>query len=159
MNQFNLDKIRATLERVPEEFEGMVAQIGFPSGINYEDGTSVAYVAAIQEFGAPAVGIPPRPFMQPTVKEKKDTWVKTIEKSLPKVALGEMSAFDVLDLVGIQAAADIQTKISSIYTPPNAPATIRAKGSAKPLIDTGLMLASVQNAVNTTGAEFTSKGS
>ena len=70
-----------------------------------------------------------------------------------------MSAFDVLDLVGMQAAADIQTKISSIYTPPNAPATIRAKGSAKPLIDTGLMLASVQNAVNTTGSEFTSKGS
>ena len=159
MNQLNLDKIKATLERVPEEFEGMVAQIGFPSGINYEDGTSVAYVAAIQEFGAPAVGIPARPFMQPTVNEKKDTWVTIIEKQLPKVALGKMSAFDVLDLVGISAAADIQTKISSIYTPPNAPATIRAKGSAKPLIDTGLMLASVQNAVNKTGAEFTSKGS
>lgn len=159
MNQLNLDKIKATLERIPEEFENMVAQIGFPSGINYEDGTSVAYVAAIQEFGAPAVNIPARPFMQPTVTEKKDTWVKTIEKSLPKVALGKMSAFDVLDLVGMQAAADIQTKISSIYTPPNAPATIRAKGSAKPLIDTGLMLASVQNAVNKTGSEFTSKGS
>lgn len=159
MKQLNLDKIKATLERVPEEFEGMVAQIGFPSGINYEDGTSVAYVAAIQEFGAPAVGIPARPFMQPTVKEKKDTWVKIIEKQLPKVALGKMTAFDVLDLVGISAAADIQTKISSIYSPPNSPATIRAKGSSKPLIDTGLMLASVQNAVNQTGAEFTSKGS
>lgn len=159
MKQLNLDKIRVTLERIPEEFEGMVAQIGFPSGINYEDGTSVAYVAAIQEFGAPAVGIPPRPFMQPTVYEKKDTWTTIIEKQLPKVALGKMSAFDVLDLVGISAAADIQTKISSIYTPPNAPATIRAKGSAKPLVDTGLMLASVQNAVNKTGAEFTSKGS
>ena len=74
MKQLNLDKIKIALERVPEEFEGMVAQIGFPSGINYEDGTSVAYVAAIQEFGAPAVGIPARPFIQPTVKEKKDTW-------------------------------------------------------------------------------------
>jgi hypothetical protein len=159
MNQLNLDKIKATLERVPEEFENMVAQIGFPSGINYEDGTSVAYVAAIQEFGAPAAGIPARPFMQPTVNEKKDTWVTIIEKQLPKVALGKMSAFDVLDLVGMAAAADIQTKIASIYTPPNAPATIRAKGSAKPLVDTGLMLASVQNAVNKTGSEFTSKGS
>lgn len=159
MKQLNLDKIKAAFERVPEEFENMVAQIGFPSGINYEDGTSVAYVAAIQEFGAPAVGIPSRPFMQPTVKEKKDTWVKIIEKQLPRVVTGKMSAFDVLDLVGISAAADIQTKISSIYAPPNAPATIRAKGSAKPLVDTGLMLASVQNAVNTTGAEFTSKGS
>ena len=159
MKQLNLDKIKIALERVPEEFEGMVAQIGFPSGANYEDGTSVAYVAAIQEFGAPAVGIPARPLRPPTDKDKKDTWVKTIEKSLPKVVLGKMSAFDVLDLVGIQAAADIQTKISSIYSPPNAPATIRAKGSTKPLIHTGLMLASVQNAVNKTGSEFTGKGS
>ena len=48
MKQFNLDKIKATLDRVPEEFDGMVAQVGFPSGINYEDGTNVAYVATIQ---------------------------------------------------------------------------------------------------------------
>ena len=68
MKQFNLDKIKATLDRVPEEFDGMVAQVGFPSGINYEDGTNVAYVATIQEFGAPEANIPPRPFMRPTVK-------------------------------------------------------------------------------------------
>jgi len=158
MKQLNLDKIMATLERVPEEFEGMVAQIGFPSGNNYKDGTSVAYVAAIQEFGSPASGIPPRPFIQPTVKEKKDSWIQTIEKSIPKVVLGKMSAFDVLDKVGIQAAADIQTKISTIYSPPNAPATIKAKGSAKPLIDTGYMYASVQNGVNKAGSDFTAKG-
>ncbi len=158
MKQLNLDKIKATLERIPEEFEGMVAQVGFPSGINYEDGTSVAYVAAIQEFGAPAVNIPPRPFMQPTVKAKKDYWTNIIEKQLPKVAKGEMTAFDVLDLVGIAAAADIQTTISSIYSPPNSPATIRRKGSSKPLVDTGLMLASVQNAVNKEGSDFTAKG-
>jgi len=158
MKQLNLDKIKATLERVPEEFEGMVAQIGFPSGINYEDGTSVAYVAAIQEFGAPAVNIPARPFIQPTVKEKQETWTKIIESQLPKVALGKMTAFDVLDLVGISAAADIQTKISSIYSPPNSPATLARKNGTKPLVDTGLMLASVQNGVNKAGSDFTAKG-
>mgnify|MGYP000107747074 CR=1 FL=1 len=158
MSQLNLDKIKATLERVPEEFEGMVAQIGFPSGINYEDGTSVAYVAAIQEFGAPAARIPARPFMQPTVREKKDYWTKVIEKQIPSVVLGKKTAFDVLDLVGIVAAADIQTKISSIYSPPNAPATLARKNGTKPLVDTGLMLASVQNGVSKTGSEFTAKG-
>ena len=66
-----------------------------------------------------------------------------------------MSAFDVLDLVGRVAAADIQTKISSIYSPPLSPITIRRKGSSKPLIETGLMLASVSNAVNKTGSDFT----
>ena len=157
MKQLNLDKIKASLKNVPEEFEGMVAQIGFPSGINYEDGTSVAYVATIQEFGAPAVGIPPRPFMQTTVRAKKDQWVRTIEKAIPKVAAGKMSAFDALDLVGMQAAADIKVTISSITSPPNSAATIKRKGSSKPLIDTGLMLATVQNGVAKTGSEF-SKG-
>ena len=55
MAALNLDKIKATLDRVPEEFNGLVAQVGLPSGINYEDGTPVAQVAAIQEFGAPAM--------------------------------------------------------------------------------------------------------
>ena len=72
MKQLDLSKIKARLENVSDEFNGLVAQIGFPSGQHYPDGTNVAYVAAIQEFGAPAVNIPPRPFMQPTVKAQKD---------------------------------------------------------------------------------------
>ena len=155
MKSLNLDKIKATLDRVPEEFNGLVAQVGLPSGINYEDGTPVAQVAAIQEFGAPAQKIPARPFIRPTVKEQKEQWTKIIAKSVPKVLENKMSAFDVLDLVGRVAAADIQTKISSIYSPPLSPITIRRKGSSKPLIETGLMLASVSNAVNKTGSDFT----
>lgn len=157
MKSLNLDKIRATFERVPEEFEGLVAQIGFPSGNNYEDGTPVAYVAAIQEFGAPGAGIPPRPFMQPTVRAKKDYWTKVLANEIPKVAMGKNTAFDALDLVGRVAAADIQETISKVYAPPLKPATIKRKGSAKPLIDTGYMLASVTNAVAPEGSEF-SKG-
>lgn len=158
MRQLNLDKIKATLERVPEEFEGLVAQVGFPSGKNYPDGTSVAYVAAIQEFGAPAVNIPPRPFMRPTVAAHKDEWTKIIAKSIPQVVEGKKSAEDVLELVGIKASADIQETISKVSSPPLKPATIQRKGSAKPLIDTGLMVASVRNAVNKAGAEFTENG-
>jgi len=155
MKKLNLDKIKATLDRVPKEFDGMVAQVGFPSGINYEEGTPVAYVATIQEFGAPEVKIPPRPFMRPTVKTKKKEWSKIIAQGVPKVVLGDMTAFDVLDLVGISASADIQTTIANVYSPPLSPVTIKRKGSAKPLIDTGLMVASVRNAVAKTGSDFT----
>ena len=154
MAALNLDKIKATLDRVPKEFNGLVAQVGLPSGINYEDGTPVAQVAAIQEFGAPAKKIPPRPFIRPTVAEQKEQWTKIIAKSIPKVVEDKMTAFDVLDLVGRVAAADIQTKISSIYSPPLSPITIKRKGSSKPLIETGLMLASVSNAVNKAGSDF-----
>lgn len=163
MKTLNLDKIKATLERVPEEFEGMVAQVGFPSGKNYEDGTSVAYVAAIQEFGAPAVGIPPRPFMQPTVKEEKDKWTKEIAAGAALVALGKTTAFDVLNAVGFQAANDMKAKIATIYTPPLAESTLAARRrrgntSTKPLNDTGTMLAWLQHSVALEGSEFIAGG-
>ena len=158
MKQLNLEKIRATLERVPEEFEGLVAQIGFPSGQHYEDGTSVAFVASVHEFGAPGVNIPARPFMRPTVNTKKQTWVNTVKNGIPKVVMGKATAFDVLDLVGIQGAADIQETISKVTSPPLSPITIARKGSAKPLIDTGLMIASVRHSVAPSGSEFTDKG-
>ena len=154
MKQLDLSKIKARLENVPDEFDGLVAQIGFPSGQHYPDGTNVAYVAAIQEFGAPAVNIPPRPFMQPTVKAQKDEWVKLLEKAIPLVVMEKATAFDALWQVGVKASADIQTTISNIYSPPNSPATIKRKGSAKPLIDTGLMYASVRNSVAPEGSDF-----
>lgn len=182
MKQLNLEKVKAALERVPSEFDGLVAQIGFPSGISYEDGTSVAYVAAIQEFGAPEVSIPPRPFMMPTVKAQKREWAKIIESRIPKVVEGKMTAFDVLDLAGMKAAADIQETIANIYDPALSPVTVllrkwrksgrkitgKTVGEAsreiaagvdpgsdnKPLNDSGLMIASVQNAVAKAGSDF-----
>ena len=157
MKQLNLEKIKATFNKVPDEFEGMVAQIGFPLGKNYPDGTPVAYVATIQEFGAPAVNIPPRPFIQPTVRAKKKYWSDILAAQIPKVVLGKTTAFDALDLVGMAAKANIQEKISSIYEPPNSPATIKRKGSAKPLIDTGYMLASVSNSVAKEGSDFVAR--
>jgi hypothetical protein len=158
LKQLNLEKIRATLERVPDEFEGLVAQIGFPQGQHYPDGTNVAFVASIHEFGAPGANIPARPFMRPTVNAKKDTWINTVKKGIPKVVTGQATAFDVLDLVGIQGAADVQETISKVTSPPLRPMTIARKGSAKPLIDTGQMFASVRNSVAPAGAAFTDKG-
>ena len=158
----NLDKIKATLERAPEEFKDMVAQVGFPSGKNYADGKPIAQVAAQNEFGAPAMRIPPRPFMRPTIKEQKDNWTKQLAGGVKQVVLGKMSAFDVLFAVGELAASDMKAKIASIYSPKLAPYTLkqrqeRGNGSTKPLVDTGEMLSYLQHSVAKEGSEFTSK--
>lgn len=157
MKQFNLEKIKATLERVPDEFDGMVAQIGFPGGFKYPDGTSVAYVAAINEFGAPEAYVPARPFLRPAVKKNKGKWTKIIQKGVPQVVLGKKTAFDVLDFVGIVAATDIKQQITETNSPPNSPATIARKGFNAPLRDTFYMRDTVQNAVNKVGSEFKAK--
>lgn len=182
MSQFNLDKVSKTLQRVPDEFRGKVAQVGFPQGISYEDGPNVAYVAAIQEFGAPEVSIPARPFMRPTVQEHRDEWVQTMGNLVPQVVSGRLTAHDVLDAVGIQAATEMQAQIAKTNSPALSPITVMLRkwrkdgrtitgktvGEAaaavkagedpgddnKPLDDTGLMLASIRHAVNDAGGEF-----
>lgn len=154
MKQLNLDKVKLTLERIPEEFENLVAQVGFPSGFSYENGMSVAEVAAINEFGAPAAKVPARPFMTPTVKNYQEDWVKMVSKDVPKVALGKLTAFDVLDKLGRVAAMNMKEQITNTNYPPNAPSTIARKGFNAPLRDTFYMRDTVQNAVNRTGSDF-----
>jgi len=179
---FDLKKIEAKLAHVSDEFRGKQAQMGFPKDAFYEDGTQVAYVATIQNFGAPARGIPPRPFMEPTVAEHKAEWVKQLAGGVKKVSDGGLTAFDVLDGVGRLAVADIQATIAGITEPELSAATVllrkwRKEGRTitgatvgeaasaiaagedpgsdnKPLNATGYMIASVRNAVNKTGEEM-----
>lgn len=49
-------------------------RVGWLADAKYPNGTQVALVAAIQEFGAPSVGIPPRPFFRPMIAKHRDEW-------------------------------------------------------------------------------------
>ena len=51
-------------------------RVGWFDTARYQDGTPVAYVAAIQEFGHGA--IPPRPFMRPTIAQQRQAWRDTL---------------------------------------------------------------------------------
>ena len=158
MKSLNLDKIKAALERVPEQFGDLVAQVGFPKGHAYPDGTSVAYVATIHEFGAPEQGIPARPFVQPAVRANKDDWVALMAIGIKQVQDGKESAFDALERVGLQAAGDVKTSLANVWSPPVKEATMRnrkvAKGNPKPLDDTGQMMATINHSVAHSGDDF-----
>jgi len=59
---------------------GDAVKVGFLEGSTYPDGTPTALVAAIQNFGAPARGIPPRPFFSNMVTAKSPGWAKASRK-------------------------------------------------------------------------------
>ena len=162
---------------------GVTAEVGWFENKTYDDGTPIAGIAAVQEYGATishpggtpigphgfvskAVGsglpvteahtivIPPRPFMRPTIAEKKDSWLKKMANGAKKILRGEMDAQTVLEAVGHDAAGDITKTISSIHSPPLKKATIRARLNRKsdkktiglldkPLIDTGKLFDSI----------------
>ena len=129
-----LAKIADKLSNVP------VLRVGFLEGATYPDGTSVALVAAVQDFGSPTNNIPPRPFFRNMVRKQKTGWPVLIKKTLLS------TTYDVnrtLAIVGEVIKGQLQQSIHETNSPPLAPATIARKGSDKPLIDTGHMLNSV----------------
>lgn len=121
-------------------------RVGFLSGATYPDGTSVGLVAFINEFGAPSRGQPPRPAFRNMIAKKQKEWAPAIAGLLKA---NDYDAERVLDITGDVIAGQLRESISSITTPPLAPATIKRKGSSKPWIESGHLLASVSHEIVT----------
>jgi hypothetical protein len=132
-------------------FDQLEARVGwFPEAV-YEDGTPVAEVALIQNYGAPLAGIPARPFIEPTIANNERAWRKSISGGAKLVAKGSMSAENVLAAVGMHAAGSLQQQIASVDAPALSASTqayrLRNGRNFKPLQDTGRMIASVTSVV------------
>ena len=70
---------------------------------------------------------------------------------MQSVIAGKRTKDEVLELLGQQCVGQIQERISEGIDPPNAPSTIRQKGSSTPLIDTGALRSAVNYRVNPGG--------
>ena len=92
-------------------------EVGWFEGTSYADGTPVAGVAAVQEFGSPKMNIPPNSFFRTTIAEQQDEWAKKFRFLYKKYFKGEKTSEQTLNLVGSVAVGDVQTTISTINTP------------------------------------------
>jgi hypothetical protein len=117
-------------------------KIGFLEDAKYPDGTPVAMIAAINEYGAPSRGQPPRPFFRRMIEAKQGEWPAAIAGLLRD---NELDAAKALDLTGAAIAGQLRQSIRDLVDPPLAASTIRRKGFDKPLVDTGQMLNSVDH--------------
>jgi hypothetical protein len=115
-------------------------RIGFLAEATYPDGKPVAMIAAIQEFGAPRAGIPPRPFFRNMIAAKQGEWPKAVANLLKA---NGYDALRTLQQTGEAIAGQLRESVINTNAPPLAPATIRRKGFAKPLVDTGHLLNSI----------------
>lgn len=130
-----------------DDLEGVRGKVGWFESAHYPNGRSVAENAATHEFGAPQAGIPPRPFMRPTIDREKDKWSRQIGEGARSVLAGQRTARQVLEVVMVGAAGDVGKSIQAVTSPPLKPETVKRKGFAKPLIDTSLMFQSVTGVV------------
>lgn len=135
------DKMEAVLEAIAKRLGADPGlRVGFLEGSKYPDGTPVAQAVAINEFGAPAAGIPERPAFRNMVADSSPKWGKQLGGVL--VAAG-YDADLALGRMGEYIAGQLQQSIVDLRDPPNAESTIARKGFDKPLVETGHELNSV----------------
>ena len=122
-------KLKAVLAAAEKQRRKSV-KVGFFSTAKYDDGTPVAAVAAINEFGLAET--PERPFFRQAVAE--------LERGLPKELRGIIDplTMDVSDAdahrIGAYAAGVLRDRIDALKDPANAQSTIELKGSSNPLV-------------------------
>lgn len=166
------DKLAAALAEISKKVsKASSVDVGFLEGATYPDGKSVAEIAAIQEFGAPRAGIPPRPFFRTMISEKSPQWPEAVGDLL--VSNG-YDAAKTLGQTGEAIKGQLQQSIIDTFNPPLSPITLmlrkmrsenpdlvvtgktvgeaarRIKAgestsgvSTKPLVDSGVLLGSV----------------
>jgi hypothetical protein len=114
-------------------------------GATYPDGTSVPMVAAIQEFGAPARNIPPRPFFRGMIAKESPNWGDQLGAALTST---QYDATRALEMMGEEIKGELTESIRDFGSPANSESTVERKGFNDPLIDTGHMVNSITARVN-----------
>jgi len=114
-------------------------KVGLPKGKVSE---SIIDIGIWNHFGT-SRGIPERPFLTNAMRDNRSKYRDSMRTAAKLILLGQASMGAVLSKLGIMAVGDIQSEITSLNSPPNAPSTVKKKGSSNPLIDTGQLRASI----------------
>jgi hypothetical protein len=124
---------------------GLVLNVGFLEGAAYPDGTSVASVAAENEFGNPSKRIPSRPFFRNAIHRNSKDWPGILGAVIDMTNYNEKNALIAL---GEVIRGQVKLEIRDMKTPRNAAMTVKLKGFDDPLIHTKHMLNSVNYEVS-----------
>lgn len=143
------DKLEKALREIATRIgDGDVSvKVGFLSGATYPGtpeapGLPVAQVAFWNEFGTTKQ--PPRPFFRSALAKGSPTWGERFGAALKATNYNTKAA---LGIMGEVIKGEVVQSIVDTNTPPLAASTIKRKGFAKPLIDTGVMQRSVDYVV------------
>lgn len=127
------------------------ADINHPGGTRYVVGKGGKAKFVSNSFTGPVSGvtqphtinIPPRPWLDKGVESGVKEYLETIREGVKE----GLDSKRIMVRVGVEAEGAVRQYITDLDSPPNAPATIRKKGSSSPLIDSGNMRQSVTSTV------------
>lgn len=143
------DKSVVYLKKIAKQMAaGKTLRIGFLAKARYPDGTSVALVAALNEYGhRDRAGnfIGPWPFFRNMVAAKQHEWPNAFKWALNKTNYDLVAAYKIM---GEGIKGQLQESIRATMAPALKASTIKAKGFSKPMINTGHMLNSVDYVIS-----------
>lgn len=120
------DRLNAALAKIAKDLKKKgKLRVGFLEGAEYPDGTPVAMVAAIQNYGAPRAKIPARPFFSNMVKDNSRQWPAQLTTAL------KASNYDTdmaLTRMGMLIASQLQDAIINTNAPALSPITVMLRG-------------------------------
>lgn len=128
-----------------EKLKKLQVRVGYQEGKEFYDEGSTKVdlldVVMFNELGTSKT--PSRPFMRDSVDDNYEKIMSFCRGKLQELANGSTDTEKMLNAIGAMQVGLVQETIRSGNFVPNAPSTIRRKGSDKPLIDSGLMRQSV----------------
>lgn len=146
----NKERLKNLMKQV-KNFNGGYVKVGIQNNAGFnEDGVAILEYAQYNEFGT--IYIPSRSFIRDTESDKRNEWYKLLEQQLADLLEDKNpSALKALSIVGLKVSDDIKMKITNAKNDPKIEplnkATIKAKGSDSPLIDTGALRNAVRYVV------------
>jgi hypothetical protein len=144
-----------TIQRQRRGLDGLELLVGLPgsdSASGENTASELVEIGRALEYGTAT--IPPRPFLRTALKRHRRRWSNGLDAVVPFAGRGDTARLvRVLRRVGVAMVGDTQATIRKGPWAPNAPATIRQKGSAMPLIDTGQLVQSIRAVVKRHGKQ------
>lgn len=128
-----IDKGFAAVVKSNAKLAGKEVRVGYQAG----SGKDVLDIAIFNEFGTRTA--PARPFMAQTARKNGKRTAEAMRRVAAAVAAGQ-DPNPLLSHLGEFYQNLIKKEISSGDFVANAPGTVKAKGSSKPLVDTGRVL-------------------
>lgn len=134
--------------------DDLATKVGFPEGErvssastqtnnSVDDMSELARIAFTLEFGAPHLGNKKWPFMTKAFQSNRRRIESLTAQLYDQASQGRVEGMRALGILGEFHQENIKEQIRLTRTPRLEESTIAAKGSSKPLIDTGQMIQSV----------------
>jgi hypothetical protein len=146
------DALMTTLTRLngkaPGIEAGVIGSAAMQPHPSSARGETIGEIAHKHEFG---VGVPERSFLRATFEANKREYQGLLARGLMDELIASIRARRAYDpqsasamkRLALRMEGDVKQRIARGVPPPNAPSTIRRKGSSTPLIDSGMLRQSI----------------